>query len=87
VAGLTLVGAFKGFVLRPREEDVTGGDQEKLVDARDSEEEPSGPFGPGHVFGTYSDAEGGGEGLAQDRRGVDNVGGLKKQGVGNRPFG
>jgi hypothetical protein len=81
VAGLTFVGALEVLILSLREENMTGGDQEKLVEACDRNEKPSGPFGPRSVFRTDGNAEGGGEGLAKDCRGVDDVGGPKEPGT------
>ena len=82
MAGLTIVGVLKVFILRPREENMTGGDPVKLVDAVDCHEEPNRSFSPGGVLSTYIHTEGGGEGLAYDCRGVDEVGGLKERGTG-----
>ena len=66
---------------QPEGREHDGGDQEKLVEAGDRNEEPSGPFGPRSVLRTDGNAEGGGEGLAKDCRGVDDVGGLKEPGT------
>jgi hypothetical protein len=61
-----------------REEDMMGGDQEKLADAGDGDEEPSGPFSPWCVFGTDGNAEGGGEGLTRITMGSMMSVGLRK---------
>jgi hypothetical protein len=50
VASPSLVAVFEGFVLRLREENVTGSDQVQLVEAGDSEEETGGAFDPRACF-------------------------------------